>query len=104
MIWDRIPKTTYVGRNLFELWVYDAVGNFNMGASFSLEILRKVQIDLGNDTTAGCGRIDKCRLYNSEYKAKDSSIIARKRLLSKRKEHNDKLVEKEGPIYSADNF
>ena len=55
-------------RNLFELGVNKAVGNIYMGASYSLEILRKVQIDPGNHTTAGCGRIDKFRLYNSEGK------------------------------------
>ena len=48
MIWDRVPKATYVGRDVFELGVYDAVGSFNMGASSSLEILRKAEMDPGN--------------------------------------------------------
>lgn len=88
----------------FELGVYDAVGNFNMGASSSLEILKKLKIDPGGFTTAGCNKIDQSRLYNSEYKAKDSSILARKKLRSKRKGHNDKMTEKEVPTYSAGNF
>lgn len=104
MIWDRVPKATYVGRDLFELGVYDAVGSFNMGASSSLEILKKVKIDPGKYTTAGCEKIDISRVYNSEYKAKETSKLARKKLRSKRRGHNDKLTEKEGPTYSAGNF
>ena len=104
MIWDRIPKATYVGKDLFELGVYDAVGSFNMGASSSLEVLRKTKIDPGKYTTAGCEKIDQSRLYRSEYKAKDLSKVARKKLRGKRKGHNDKLVEKEGPTYCAGNF
>ena len=62
MIWDRIPKATYVGKDLFELGVYDAVRSFNMGASSSLAVLRKTKIDPGKYTTAGCEKIDQSRL------------------------------------------
>ena len=76
----------------------------NMGASSSLEILKKAKMDPGKYTTADCEKIDKSRLYNSEYKAKDLSRLARKKLRSKRKGHNDKLIEKEGQTYCAGNF
>ena len=38
MIWDRIPKTTFVGKEVFELGVFDAVANFNMGTEAVKEI------------------------------------------------------------------
>ena len=61
-------------------------------------------MDLGNFTTAGCQKIDQSRLYNSEYKAKDWSKLATKKLKSNRKGHNDKLTETEGSTYSAGSF
>ena len=61
MIWDRVTKATYVGRDLFELGVYDAVGSINMGASSFLEIPKKANVDQGKFKTAGCD-IDRSRL------------------------------------------
>ena len=31
MVWNRIPKSTYVGADQFNLGVFDAVANFNIG-------------------------------------------------------------------------
>ena len=32
MIWQRVPKEVYVGRETLELGLYDAVAHFNIGA------------------------------------------------------------------------
>ena len=90
-----------MGRDLCELRVYHAVGNFSMGVSSAPEVLKKVKIDPGRYKTAGCDKFDLARLYNSEYKAKDSSTVARKKLRTKRKGHSDKPIEKERHIVQA---
>ncbi|XP_066932632.1 uncharacterized protein [Clytia hemisphaerica] len=40
MIWNRIPKTCFVGRNVFELGVYDAICHFNVGTKAAIEIFK----------------------------------------------------------------
>ena len=68
MIWDRIPKTTFVGKEVFELGVYDAVSNFNMGTEAVKLILGKLGIEPGRFTTKHCSDLDISRIYYAEYR------------------------------------
>lgn len=55
MIWDRVPKNTYVGRGLFELGLYDDDRSFNM--DMHRDLLRDSKENengLGKHATAGC--------------------------------------------------
>ena len=47
MIWKRVPKSTYVGMTQFQLGLYDAVANFNIGNSASIKVLEKLGLDPG---------------------------------------------------------
>lgn len=38
MVWQRIPKEVYVGREILEMGLYDAVAHFNMGTSAVLKL------------------------------------------------------------------
>ena len=103
-IWDRVPKSSFVGKDTFELGVYDAAASFNMGATASLEILKQCGFKPGMFTEKHCSEIDKIRLNAAEYRAQDSSKLARKRLRSKKKSYNDKQKEKEGDTYAPGAF
>ena len=104
MIWDRVPKSRYVGKDTFDLGVHDAVANFNMGAAASIEILKVLNITPGIFTEKNCNDIDNSRIYSGEYKEKDSSKLSRKKLRSKRKSKDDKDKDKEGITYGAGQF
>ena len=41
MIWNRLPKRIFVGGNVLQLGVYDAVAHFNMGSRASVDILQQ---------------------------------------------------------------
>ena len=76
MIWERVPKITYCGRDKLEFAVYDAVVNFNDGRQGSVDIFRVINIKPGHYTTVMC--YNKRRLYSANYKAKDTSKKSRK--------------------------
>ena len=49
-IWDRIPKTIYVGKETFQVDVYDAVANFNRSTTATIEVLKQCGIKPGRFT------------------------------------------------------
>ena len=103
-ICDRVPNTGYAGKETFELGVYDAVANFNMGGSASLQVLIKCGIEPGKFSEKRCSEVDQSRLYASEYRVKDSSKLTRKKLGGKKKSKNDKEQEIEGATYGPGEF
>ena len=42
MIWNRLPKSIFVGGNVLQLGVYDAVAHINMGSRASVDILQQL--------------------------------------------------------------
>ena len=73
MICDRISKTRYVSLTQLELWVYDAVANFNIGKKASVLIYEKMNLIPGKFTLQGCDKISRKRLLASKYKEMDST-------------------------------
>ena len=52
IVWDRVPKEVFVGADILELGVHDAVSNFNVGSQAALNILTNTGIEPGEL----CGR------------------------------------------------
>ena len=67
MIWERVPKITYCGKDKLELAVYDAAVNYNDG---KVEIFIKLNITPGHYTTVLCYILNKCRIFSAKYKGK----------------------------------
>jgi hypothetical protein len=42
MIWNRLPKSIFLGGNVLQLGMYDTVAHFNMGSRASVDILNKM--------------------------------------------------------------
>jgi hypothetical protein len=42
MIWNRLRKSIFVGGNVLQLGVYDAVAHINMGSRASVDILQQL--------------------------------------------------------------
>ena len=53
MIWRRVPKTVFVGSDLFKIGVYDAVAHFNMGEKAAIKVLEAMGLNPGSLTKAG---------------------------------------------------
>ena len=104
VIWDRVPKSHYVGRDIFESGVYDAVAHFNEGSIATCLVLEKFGLQRGVFTETICKELDASRLYAAEYQQKERTKLSRKKLRSKRKSRHEKDIDKEGESYGAGKF
>ena len=104
MIWERIPKTTYVSFDQLQLGTYDSVANFNIGRKASVLILSRLGIEPGKYTARGCATKNKKRLEMAGYKNRESSKTRRKVIRGLKKRKEDKHVEKEGITYESGGF
>ena len=104
MIWERCPKAQYVGRNIFEFGVLDAVAHFNLGAVAALKVYQECGIMPGKYTRESCKMRNQRRLYNAKNKEKDRSKLRRKQLRGKRKSKDDKNQQEEGDSYGSGQF
>lgn len=68
MIWNRIPKTCFVGRNVLELGALDAICHFNVGTKAAIEIYKELNIVPGCYTMKGCDHINKCCILRVNFK------------------------------------
>ena len=104
IIWERIPKTVYVGYDQLQLGVYDAISHFNIGKKASIEVYQALNIDTGPYMMIFCSALNRRWLYpwrNQKQKRNKRSPqgIA---LNKKNKEDND--VENEGVTYGTGEF
>ena len=72
MIWERIPRTSYVSLSQLQLGVFDVISNFSVGRRVSILIYEFMNIIPSKDTLLGCNRINKARLRESEYDSSES--------------------------------
>jgi hypothetical protein len=47
MIWNKLPKVTFVGSDVLEFGVYDAVTHFNMGSGTAAKIMQELGLEPG---------------------------------------------------------
>ena len=73
MIWQRIPKSTFVGANSFKLGVYDAVAHFNIGGKATVKVLEALDMKPGALSCVGASRADYRRVSKANYKEKEST-------------------------------
>ena len=104
MIWDRVPKATYIGKDLLDIGIYDAVIHFNNGAIAYQKVLQAMGIEPGRFTAKHCQELDDSRMKSFQWKEKESSKTARRKLRAKRKSRDDKNKEKEGETYMPGDF
>ena len=68
MFWERVPKSVFVGSEIFQQDIYDAVAHFNFGCQDSVKILE----ELGSTPRHYCEdeaeRADSVRVLKANYK------------------------------------
>ena len=104
MIWQRVPKEVYVGRETLELGLYDAVSHFNIGAVTVIKLFQGLNIPPGKYTEEGCKLQDQLRVDGAEYKNKASTKKRRKVIRGLKKRKDDKNKQREGVNYASGEF
>ena len=90
VIWQRVPKEVYVGREILEMGLYDAVAYFNIGSSAILKLFDALGIPPGKFTETGCRQMDHGRVLMAQRKSQCDTKKRRKVLRGLRKRKNDK--------------
>ena len=78
MVWECILKEVFVGADLLEFGLFDAVSHFNIGTRTVLLLLKALKISPGKYTEEGCRRLDLDRIRGAEYKESDERKKRRK--------------------------
>ena len=103
-IWNRLPKSTYVGREQFEIGVYDAVAHFNVGSKAAVLVFEKLGMRPGMHMMQGCATKNAKRISKAKRQSAET-IKKRRRILRASKKHSlDKNKSKEGKVYGAGAF
>ena len=66
MVWQRIPKKVFVGRELLEMGLYDAISHFNIGTRAVLLLLEALNINPGKYTEDECKSLEQDRISGAE--------------------------------------
>ena len=101
MVWERIPKEVFIGADLLEFGLFDAVSHFNIGARTVLLLLKALKIPPEKYTEERSRRLDYDRVRGTEYKESDERKKRRKVLRGQRKKKEDKNQQAEGLTYAA---
>lgn len=104
MIWKRCPKETYVGHATLNLCVMDAVCHYNRGPEVELDILRKMGIEPGLNTSMG---VSSSKVVEDVMKRNQGTPEARSRrryLRGRKKMKVDRETTAEGITYEAGGF
>lgn len=104
MIWDRLPKGVFVGKDTLDLGVNDAVAHFNIGCQATINMLEKQGMEPGRYCCDAMVKADCIRITKGDYKAEDKNKIKRKKLRAKSKKKDDTMQEIEGVTYAAGEF
>ncbi|ELU15012.1 hypothetical protein CAPTEDRAFT_207745 [Capitella teleta] len=78
LIWERCPKTVFVGRRRLELGVFDAVLVFNGGESERLKVLKNLNINPGHHAIKFAFGVDTNRIKRSVYGGDLDHIASRR--------------------------
>ena len=92
MIWERVPKITYVGKDILDFAVYDAAANFNDGRQGTIDLFKQLYIRPGYYSTISCYMLNRRRVNSAKYKSTESTKKGRKliRAQKKTKSHDKK--------------
>lgn len=97
VIWNRLPKTVFVGLHIMTLGVHDAISCFNRGYITRCEVLKKLGFEVGRNCAEVFMNIDKVRVRKAEKATEAMQKEARqKKALAKRK-LEEELIDIEDP-------
>ena len=98
MIWNRISKNVFVGRNLLEFGMFDAISHFNIGSKTIIQLFAQLNIPIGRYTEEGCRYMGIHHVYGAEYEGKNESEKRRK-VLRTEKEKRQETAKRGGNLW-----
>ena len=104
MVWQRIPKEIYVGRETLELGLYDAVSYFNIGSISIIKLFQALGIPSGKYTEEGCRLQDQLRVNIAQHKSKATTKKRCKVIRGLKKQKDDHNKQTEGVSYGPGQF
>lgn len=104
MIWNRVPKTVFVGANVLNFGTYDAVGHFNIGHKAAINIFNELGLVPGQFFEKSILKADKMRIKKAEHRNTPEVKKRRKVLRGQKKKKEEKNQEKEGTTYKRGGF
>lgn len=93
IIWSRVPKATFVGRETFEMGVHSAVIHYNDGKKGLLQVLSHFGLK-GAISQIMAEKIDDSRIARMNRRSTDQDKKQRKRLIARKKGYTDDTKEK----------
>ena len=104
MIWNRVPKATYIDLDVLSVGDYDAIAHFNIGEKIALDIMELLKIDPGYYMTKCCRSVSiHCR-RSSIYRMSEPQKKRRKVLRHSKKSSKTKTLKTEGTSYEKRSF
>lgn len=94
-IWQRIPKTEFVGMRSLQIGVYDAIICFNGGAMSRKGVLENMGLKPGANMVKAMLQIDHERVATSEKAILQSSMEARIMKRNRKRKREDKEMEEQ---------
>ena len=73
MMWECVPKGVFVGVEVFQLGVYDAVVHFNIGSQAAIKAFKELEIDPGIFCVTECHQADRIRVTKADYKFQENN-------------------------------
>ena len=103
-IWKRLPKDIFVGRHVLQMAVCSAVLHYNSGAERMMDVLKRLDLNVGNFTKQYCLVKNKNRIKNMKRKMSADGKAYRKHKRAQRKGFQGKEADKEGEMYGTGEF
>jgi len=104
MFWNKVPKSVFVGADVLELGIYDAVAHYNVGSNAAADILSELGLVPGHFFEEGVKNADTKRVKKADHRHNPEIKKRRKVLRGQKKKKEDKTQEKEGNTYEAGAF
>ena len=99
IIWKKIPKDVFVGKNTLDMGVHSAIISYNDGFSGLLKVLKACGLKTGILTERFVQTHDTIRVKASDRRSSEPVKMRRKKLHCIRKGYQDKNEEVEGEMY-----
>ena len=80
VIWKRVPKDIYVGREVLEMGVASAVINYNQGLNGICNVYNELSMEVGKFTESFLKQFDTKRVNQMNKKSSDTGKLRRKKL------------------------
>ena len=101
LYWIRCPKSVFVGKDVLDLAVADAIIVFNCGMRTCTEVLSHMGLEIGLHCYKAYSLIDNYRMQKAKRNASGNRKMRRKYLRWKIKGRQEWCQEKEGTVYES---